>query len=404
VALIGTSITGRNNLVVTAPGTGITANTGNIETGLVAWDALGYWHWANLQMGQRFNLIANRGVGGNTTTQMVARFASDILALSPLPAWLVLEPGPNDAGTAAIPAATTIANITAMLTAARTAGIRVILITITPSSYWDATGKASAATVNQWIRTTVRSLFPGVVVRDPAAALTDPTSGGPNVTYFVTEGDGGHVHLSNTGAGLMGSIVATGLTEVLPSIDRLGCDPADPNNLFTNPFLVGGTTTATGITCDRADGGGAITGTPSKVARTDGLPGYWQQVNITANNARFRTDNTAGSPTWVAGADYLYGLMEFQTDNDWTTPHGLAAAIYFLNSGGAIVGRTQALTARSGDGDCAFRPASGVFFMPPMQIPAATTRIRTELDFYLASGAGAGTARMGRLMVRKVGV
>lgn len=78
----------------------------------------------------------NKGVPSNTSTQMAARFAADIVANAPA-CVLIEEAFVNDLPTG-ISAATEQANLQAMITAAKNAGIKPVLLTqnLVASSTW----------------------------------------------------------------------------------------------------------------------------------------------------------------------------------------------------------------------------------------------------------------------------
>ena len=396
LALIGTSITSQNLPVTAVPG-----GLGHLgyhiidpSSSVPLLDPSGYWHWAAIMSGQRLTLTANKGVGGNTTTQMIARFDTDILELDPLPGWLLIEPGPNDAG-AGVPAATTIANVTEMITRARLAGIRVILATITISSSWSTGGKADRSLVNDWIKQAAPSLFPGLVVVDWAAPLVD-AAGAALTTAFRLEPDlTTRVHPTPYGAALMGGVLAQAINAAAPPVDRLATDPADPKNLVTNPFNSGAGTVADNATVGPV-GGGSITGTASLVARTDSIPGKWQRVTLTAGDARMRTDNT-DTTKWTAATSYVYGHVEFRTDAaNWTGVKALAIGCEFLDTGGFTLSTAWGIPVRSGDPDNPYNPGAGTLFLPPALIPAGTTRLRFGVYLRLASGGGNATLDIGR--------
>ena len=81
--------------------------------------------------------ILNRGIGGETTAQMVYRFHSDVVALAPK--LVIIQAGINDLVAAGLSPdmelrvyKNTIANLTAMVLQAKSSGIRVVLLTIIP--------------------------------------------------------------------------------------------------------------------------------------------------------------------------------------------------------------------------------------------------------------------------------
>jgi lysophospholipase L1-like esterase len=74
----------------------------------------------------------DRGIGGERSDQVRARFAQDALALRPRA--VVILVGTNDAwvNNPALPLAMTEANVAAMVTLARAAGVRVLIASVTP--------------------------------------------------------------------------------------------------------------------------------------------------------------------------------------------------------------------------------------------------------------------------------
>lgn len=93
-------------------------------------------HWDPLpRVGS--HVFVNRGVGGETTAQMLHRFEPDVLSLKP--AVVLIQAGVNDLVAAAlVPAAearyqdNVVANVTRMVKQATSAGVRVILLSIVP--------------------------------------------------------------------------------------------------------------------------------------------------------------------------------------------------------------------------------------------------------------------------------
>lgn len=82
--------------------------------------------FASLVSSSRGATYINKGVGGNTSSQMLARFNTDVISLQP--AWVAIEAGDNDAGEN-VSAATFEANYRAMIESALQSNIKVCLIT-----------------------------------------------------------------------------------------------------------------------------------------------------------------------------------------------------------------------------------------------------------------------------------
>lgn len=92
--------------------------------------------WNPVPSAEGFDLV-NRGIGGETTAQMLYRFQSDVLALHPRV--VIIQAGINDLVAAGlIPTAqrwifeNTVANLVTMVKLATASGIHVILLTIVP--------------------------------------------------------------------------------------------------------------------------------------------------------------------------------------------------------------------------------------------------------------------------------
>jgi lysophospholipase L1-like esterase len=99
-----------------------------------------YVVWAAQAMSQSLNKIIDKGVSGNTTTQMLARYAADVTANLANFDVLVFEPGPNDAGGSNIGEYAMKSNYVQIIETTLAAGKTVIVITPTntltpPQSY-----------------------------------------------------------------------------------------------------------------------------------------------------------------------------------------------------------------------------------------------------------------------------
>jgi lysophospholipase L1-like esterase len=99
---------------------------------LTAWPVGGTWPARLDSMDANLRLINNAGVPGDLTSQMLSREKSDVLALQPEVMFLL--GGTNDVGRR-VSQATTIANLRAIIVAARAKKIRVFMMTIPPNSY-----------------------------------------------------------------------------------------------------------------------------------------------------------------------------------------------------------------------------------------------------------------------------
>ena len=129
--------------------------------------------------------VINSGIGGQNTTQMVARFTTD--ALDYHPKYLFLLGGTNDIlqGTKA---AAIEANLNSMIKEAVAGGAKVFLLTVPPDTYFTNAENKVKNNVNTWIEAQGSS---NVIVVNIAAPLSE--SG--NANYMVPSyniGDGEH--------------------------------------------------------------------------------------------------------------------------------------------------------------------------------------------------------------------
>jgi lysophospholipase L1-like esterase len=105
----------------------------------------------------------NKGVGSQTTTQIAARFAADVL--SAYPRYVFIQGGVNDLAGGTITQATYIANMTAMIAATVAAGAVPIVCKILP---WTAGSNANMQKRDAW-----SSALQAVVATYPTAIWCD---------------------------------------------------------------------------------------------------------------------------------------------------------------------------------------------------------------------------------------
>jgi lysophospholipase L1-like esterase len=263
---------------------------------------------AMIRMNQPFTVLTNQGVGGNTSTNILARIPND---LAYNPGWLFLDPFTNDA-LDSVPLATTIANVTSMLTQAAAQDVMVILALDGPRTGLTQSQITLAVKVSDYFKDYAID-NPGVIIFDQAPYRWDLTSLASSEAYSplasVVLSDG--VHPNAYGAGLLGE---QGLARVLkpyiaasyrgPAANGNGTSTGDTDNLFANPLMVvgsGGTagtgasgTVAQNMVAQRSTG--AISGACSLVSRAtlaatypglfdDGTFGNVQQIALSGATA-----------------------------------------------------------------------------------------------------------------------
>lgn len=337
-----------------------------------------YAMWVQSLIHWRLNPVKNAGVGGSDSADMLARFAADVLAFKP--GVVVIEPGPNDSKNVAYTAAATQANITAMLDAAQAANIHVAILTGTPSNLIDTTAKKQhQSTVNRWIRT-LSNQRRGVTVVDVYRHVADPAA-----MLWASGYSTDLTHPNPVGAYAMAVPVVAALNDLFPKQTPLSFG-ADPYEMLPNPRMNGNTA---GVATSTTITGG--TGAASKVARTDGVPGEWQQWAATSGNNFVIQEITTG---FTVG-DSIYAMMEMEADAAGWASTGNVMNLECRDGANAVlasvsVGGNATITEP--------QPSSVVWVSNPVVIPAGTTKIRV-LNLF----KGAGTLRIGTMSMRKVG-
>lgn len=150
----------------------------------------------------RFELLANAGVPGDRTDQVLARVEQQVLAHRP--AWATVLAGTNDIAQG-VGAEPIIFNLTRIYDALAAAGIRFVAITIPPLVMMTPDKVATHQAVNAWMRERVEADWPGVgVLADWSAALSTNGDGISPAAGFFPDG----VHFSAAGAQAAGTALA----------------------------------------------------------------------------------------------------------------------------------------------------------------------------------------------------
>lgn len=151
--------------------------------------------------------VDNKGVGGNTTAQMLARLDDEIIHSGDAE-YLIIEGGINDI-TGGVSALVIRANLQSIYTAATAAypTIKVVALTIAPfkgSALWTAARQLKLDSVNTWIMATATGVNHKV---DIYAALQDTRLGYLKPSFASADS----LHLSSVGYKKMGSTIHAGV-------------------------------------------------------------------------------------------------------------------------------------------------------------------------------------------------
>ncbi len=229
VLLFGDSISNNNN----------TINASAWPNNIITHNAEGYFTWANGLLGHRLYLdpSLNKGVSGETSTQILARYAADVAAnYASFDIAFVLA-GSNDLSGATTTGQmdTALSNIQSIVTRMVAAGKWVVLFSVIPRAgiASDATGRKLHQYLNTKIRRWIRTQ-PDVIFIDAWRDLADPadTTGTPVSTLMAVDG----THPNPGGAYYMGKRVYDVLSPLIPPASDLLASAADVYDGTTNPY------------------------------------------------------------------------------------------------------------------------------------------------------------------------
>lgn len=158
-----------------------------------------------------------RGIGGQTTPQMLVRFRQDVIALQPDVVHIMA--GTNDiaGNTGPMTAADTQANIQSMVELAQTNGISVILASIPPADSYPWRPGLDTGTkieeLNDWLKGYAQRR--GIVYADYWSAMREPGALGMREGLSYD-----HVHPTETGYAVMGPVAERAIARALKLYHR----------------------------------------------------------------------------------------------------------------------------------------------------------------------------------------
>lgn len=385
-------------------------------------NSAGSFNFGNALAGRRAIVINNAGIGGNTTSQMLARIQTDVLDYRP--AWCAVWGGINDITGGVISADTTIANLSAIFDALEAAGIGILAYTETfpaASGTLSASQKQAVFKINNWIfaQRSVRDKFYVV----DACAATISASANPAVMKSAASRDNGStgVHIGALGGYLVGVELAKVLRTIMPpnpcnlvssAFDNYGASSLSTNLHDYGLFLASGGTAGTsvtgtvgnGMTLQRLAGSGAAVA--SLVARTDGI-GQNQKMVITGATATdvFQLGVTGGITTsrFVNSGVYV-ASCEISVANP-VNFNGARLRTLFTVAGTSyeFADLYPNLSVESGTG-----PDTGytaVLETPPFTVPASgsITVSSAQVHVTFSGSSASADVEVGRMTFRKVG-
>lgn len=366
---------------------------GNVSTdaaaasGTIAKENRGYVTMAMVMLRQRLRWLKNGGVGGDTTAQMLAR-TDALLALNP--GWLIGFGAINSINSD-VPSATIISELTQIFDKCAAKGVRVVWGTDWISGGTNTTArKLAAAEVNNWLRQQA-TRRPNFYLAEYAAVMGDTETG------IIPAALGQDLlHQDAPGAYKMAQELVRVLDPLVPRSDRLLTYNGDPTNYLGNGMFTGNTSgLATGWSK------GSSTATPTKVARTDGLPGEWQQMSCTNETVSSLTRQVVLSGTDLTQGVPIFAELEFETDEAGWNATEFTLQLQTIGGDAAssanpkvvndmILAATTPLALP--------RIASGILRTPAFPISIGATHLQLSVRF-----KGTGVYRVSRARIARAG-
>lgn len=370
-------------------------------------DAYSWTNWAQMFLGYPLSIVKNAGIGGNTTTQMLARIDTDVKPYDS--DWVIMDGGINDVFNGG---GTTLATMQSNLAAifdkiTKNYGRKVMMMLPTGSGFGTPATFTVLYQLHRWLKKYARE-HRGIYLFDGHGWYCDPADGMPILGYVRPEDNptaqARGVHPGYLGAAKIGRALADAMQ--IP-LDRAGASytttNADPLNLISNGRITGDVSgMATSWSLLDNSGAAAQGATATKVSRTDGKPGTVQQIvwDGTGSACKFYQQNT-DTTKWATG-DQVFAEVEFETEPDTAGGYGsnksLALIVNTWNAG--TTGTASSLNYRGADGTLPagvdIYPRKGSIRTTALTVPAGTLRL--QLSLYLPKG----TTRILSASLRKV--
>lgn len=364
----------------------------------------GFFTWGNALAGAPFTLLHNAGVGGETSTQILARVDADVLAHSPGYCMVLCGTNDPDTGTDVLKA-----NIAAIYDKLSAAGIYTFLQTIPPTPSGTTAKKAQIVAVNRWLVEFCATKTDAELL-DVYSVLVDNASTTMAAKANVMRDS---AHPSNYGAQLVGQLVAEHFAAHSGNSRRLvvsACDAYAVNstslNHTQNPLMAGTAGSkelnATGnVATNYGLIGYQLTVVGSKEPHVDGY-GEWQVMtasDVTGTSDFVRLKYTDPNPPPLEG-------QTFYLECDLLVESATSLRNVYLYS--ATQGLFGCMSAGSGPRYPVAIPEGGLRLTlrtRPVTFSAnATSSIELRLDFnFLGAVAGpAAVIKVGRMAFVRV--
>lgn len=282
--------------------------------------------------------VLNKGIGGNTTSQILARFATDVLANTPT--YCIIEGGINDRAQTdrLVDLATTQANFTSMVNQCIANGIVPIIMITTPTrqcTAYNDTFHGEVDAIRNWLYTYCSTN--NIITIDGYKAFRHASDGHIIEDYFSV---GTNLHPTAEGYAHLGEIVMRALQHyMLPGT----LSKTDRKVIWTSPGHAAERNYASGdllINENGTPGEFAIMAKSGSVEDVFSFLGRWRDTNSGAPNRVGYYANTSPPDVWWEVGDvvvvttdsevYFYGVTVAGFSASIRTPHCTTETIAVL--------------------------------------------------------------------------
>lgn len=221
--------------------------------------------------GGKVLFVRNSGIGGNKTSDMIARFDTDVTPYSPT--IVTLQAGTNDF-TFGVTNATFRANIATLVGKIQAIGAKPVLLTMPPVNTAGGAQKLQIVQNNTWLA--FYGAANNIPVVDMYGVVTDPATG----NYLASMDNGDGTHPSPLGRYQIGQAVANLVGPMLSTMPMLTRSNVDPSNELSNGLMLNSTS---GVATGWSVNGTPTTGTATNSIVTDtAVPGNMQRITMNA--------------------------------------------------------------------------------------------------------------------------
>lgn len=418
------SFNANNAIVLSKSGTQVTyANTGPNESAANL-DALApmtayttaqqrdyYFYWLNGLLKGALRIVNAAGAHGQTSTDMLARFDTDVLAFNSAKL-VIIRTGYNDFNRGALTAEQTLANVVAMILKAKQAGKIVVVVDCLPwlTAATD-TARLNAVRYNRLLNE--YCLSNNIRIARLSTATTDFTNAlvhYPLANMTVADG----IHPSVKSDRILATLIYNTLSGIVPVIDTLASSKqdnftADPlsKQLLPNAFwaATGGTVTApvtgtapSGWTVSKSAGATVAASAP---ARADGL-GYDLQMEVIAASASdYGQAISANITTGFAVGDTLRLSCELSVSN-LSGSNLKGVLIYIYNNGGPTQYCYASIPQAALTAELITADYTTTIVSTDWVVPAGVTTLVIYIKTISLAAGTAVTVKVGRMSLVKV--